>query len=142
MVGCRARTKTASTRSTSSSTTGELGVAFYDWGTWGRAVSQIQSHAGWTDQGGSNQTFVDHGNCYDMIAQAADGGTLSTRNHIRLHPIHEDPVYGWTTVGDAHHEDYIWYCGHAVDANGSNGSGFDQGRRNLRVSMENGGHPW
>ena len=34
--------------------------------------------------------------------------------------------------GDAHHEDLIWYCGHAVDkGGGSSGlaSGFDQGRQ-------------
>jgi hypothetical protein len=42
------------------------------------------------------------------------------------------PDLGITARGDAHHEDFVWYCGHAVDKGGlSNGlsSGFDQGRR-------------
>ena len=52
-----------------------------------------------------------------------------------------DDTLRWTTIGDAHHED-LTYCGHAVDANGSTGSGFDQGRRELRIQMENGGHGW
>ncbi|MEJ7569171.1 MAG: hypothetical protein WKF41_13000 [Gaiellaceae bacterium] len=54
---------------------------------------------------------------------------------------HTDTTLRWTTIGDAHHED-LTYCGHAVDANGANGSGFDQGRQNLRINLENGGHSW
>lgn len=119
-----------------------LNIVFYDWGTWGRAVNQIQAHARWFDDGGSMQTFVDHGDCYNMVTQRASSGVVSTRFHIRLHPIHYDDALGWTTVGDAHHEDLVWSCGHAVDKNGSNGSGFDQGRRELRIRFENAGHSW
>ncbi len=116
---------------------------FYNWGTYDRSLSQMRTHAGWYDQGGSSQSFVDHStNCNTMIAQAASGGITSSRFHIRLHPIDYDAAYGWTTVGDAHHEDLVWYCGHAVDQNGTNGSGFDQGRRQLRMAMEAGGHAW
>lgn len=118
-----------------------INFVFWDWGTWDRAINNIQSHAGWGDNGGSGQYFFDHGNCYSMIDQRASGGTASTRFHIRLHPIHSDPSLGWTTIGDAHHED-LTYCGHAVDSNGANGSGFDQGRRELRILLENGGHGW
>jgi hypothetical protein len=119
-----------------------INIVFWDWGTWDRAASQTESHAGWTWTGGSTQTFVDHGDCYDLTTQRASGSVLSSRFHIRLHPIHWDDTLGWTTVGDAHHEDFVWYCGHAVDANGSDGSGFDQGRRALRIAFENAGHGW
>lgn len=119
-----------------------INVVFYDWGTWDRAVSQTQTHAGWNNSDGSTQTFVDHGNCYSMATQRASAGVWSSRFHIRFHPIHWDDTLGWTTVGDAHHEDFVWYCGHAVDSNGSSGSGFDQGRRQLRISYENAGHSW
>jgi hypothetical protein len=117
-----------------------INFVFWDWGTIGRAENSIQHHAGWTNTSGAAQTFVDHGNCYSQASQRASG--TYSRYHIRLHPIHEDADLGWTTVGDAHHEDWISYCGHAVDANGPNGSGFDQGRRQLRILLENGGHPW
>lgn len=121
-----------------------INVVFYGWGTWDRAVSQIQSHAGWTHSSGSAQTFVDHGNCYAMQAQRASASGISTRFHVRLHPIHRDPTLGWTTVGDAHHEDWVNFppCGHAVDSNGPNGSGFDWGRRQLRILFQAGGHQW
>jgi hypothetical protein len=120
-----------------------INFVFDIWGTWDRAMSQMRTHSGWYDQGGSTQTFVDHGNCYQMISQAASAGVSSSRFHIRLHPIHHDDYVGWTSVGDAHHEDFVWYCpGHAVDSNGSNGSGFDQGRRQLRTAFSNAGHSW
>lgn len=118
-----------------------INIVFYGWGTWDRAASQIQTHAGWYDQSGSSQAFVDHGNCYGMTTQRASG--MYSRFHIRLHPIHYDGGLGWTTVGDAHHEDFVWYCpGHAVDSNGSSGSGFDQGRRQTRIAFQNAGHSW
>lgn len=118
-----------------------INFVFYDWGTWDRAVSQMQTHAGWTDLGGSTQWFTDHNNtrCNEQKTQAADGDVFNSRFHIRLHPIDYDDVLGWTTVGDAHHED-ISTCGHSVDQNGSNGSGFDQGRKRLRDFFTAGGH--
>lgn len=119
-----------------------INVVFWDWGTSDRVLSQIQSHAGWLNASGSSQTFVDHSACYEMAGQRASGSTASTRFHVRLHPIHLDEALRWTSVGDAHHEDFVWYCGHAVDSNGSSGSGFDQGRRQLRTLFENAGHSW
>jgi hypothetical protein len=119
-----------------------VNFVFWDWGTWDRAVNNIHAHAGWYDDGGSGQYFFDNGNCHFMTAQRASDGVSSTRFHIRLHPIYHDASYGWTTIGDAHHEDFVWHCGHAVDSNGPEGSGFDQGRRQLRILQEWGGHGW
>lgn len=127
---------------TSSNRVDPINFVFWDWGTIGRAENSIDYHAGWTNGSGSNQTFLDHGNCYNMAAQHASGCGTCSRYHIRLHPIHFDDVLRWTTVGDAHHEDWVWYCGHAVDKNGPEGSGFDQGRKQLRVKLQNGGHDW
>jgi hypothetical protein len=45
-----------------------INVVFRSWGTWGRAASQIESHAGWADTSGSTQSFVDHGSCYPLHA--------------------------------------------------------------------------
>jgi hypothetical protein len=126
---------------TSASRIDPVNFVYWDWGTWDRAVSQTQTHAGWLNTSGSSQYFFDHGNCYTMTTQRADGGSTSSRFHIRYHPIHSDATLRWTTIGDALHEDFT-YCGHAVDANGPSGSGFDQGRRQLRILMENGGHGW
>lgn len=119
-----------------------INVVFFAWGTWGRAVSQIESHAGWTNTLGSNEYFVDHGSCYLMHAQRASG-TL-TRFHVRIRGQHEDDTLGWTTTGDAHHEDFVVFpvpCGHAVDSNGAGGSGFDQGRDELEARFASAGHP-
>jgi hypothetical protein len=119
-----------------------VNFVFYDVGTTTRAVNHTQYHAGWYDDGGSSQNFADHTGCYAMDAQRASQGVSSTRFHIRFHQFDHQTEYGWTSVGDAHHEDLVWHCGHAVDSNGPNGSGFDQGRRELRIRLEAGGHPW
>jgi len=119
-----------------------INVVFTVWGTWGRAVSQIESHAGWTDTSGSAQSFVDHGSCYAMHAQQASGA--GTRFHIRVRGQHPDATLGWTATGDAHHEDLVLFptpCGHAVDSNGAQGSGFDQGRDELEARFTAAGHP-
>lgn len=49
---------------------------------------------------------------------------------------------GWTTTGDAHHEDLVMFppCGHAVDESGPEGSGFDQARDELRARFTVAGH--
>lgn len=112
---------------------------FSEWGTLERVTDNIGFHIGWDNQSGSPQSFVDHGNCSEMSAQRASDCGTCTRFHIRLHPIHWDDGLGWTTVGDAHHEDWVFDpecnpplgAGHAVDANGPSGSGFDQGRFEL-----------
>lgn len=72
---------------TAASRVDPINFVYWDWGTWDRAVSQTQTHAGWFDNGGSSQYFFDHSNCYNMTAQRASNGVASTRFHIRLHPI-------------------------------------------------------
>jgi hypothetical protein len=109
-----------------------VNVVFTSWGTWGRAVSQIESHAGWTATSGSSQSFVDHGGCVAMHTQRASGD--GSRFHLRIRGQHSDAALGWTATGDAHHEDLVMFpvpCGHAVDSSGPGGSGFDQGRDEL-----------
>jgi hypothetical protein len=118
-----------------------INVVFTSWGTWGRAASQIESHAGWTDTTGSSQSFVDHDTCYAMHAQRASGS--GSRFHLRLRGQHPDAVLGWTATGDAHHEDLVLFpipCGHAVDSDGAAGSGFDLGRDELARRFAEAGH--
>jgi hypothetical protein len=118
-----------------------INVVFTGWGTWGRSERQVESHSGWTAASGSDQSFADHGSCGAMHAQRASG--QASRFHIRLRGQHRDPTLGWTTTGDAHHEDLVWFpipCGHAVDANGPGGSGFDQGRDELERRFAEAGH--
>lgn len=122
-----------------------LNVAFYTWGTWGRAEDQVQAHAGWSDDGGSHQLFSDHSACYDQHTQRASDGISSSRYHIRIRGQHDDPSWGWTATGDAHYEDIVYpecgfFPGHAVRENGPTGSGFDWGRNQLAVSMGSAGH--
>lgn len=128
---------------TSSNRVDPINIVFYNWGTWGRGENNLEYHAGWTNGSGSTQYFVDHGNCYSQHTQRASGCGVCGRFHIRLRGQHSDATLGWTSTGDAHHEDWIWYCGHAVDSNGSNGSGFDQGRREVRIRVgDAAGHSW
>ena len=64
---------------------------------------------------------------------------------MRVRGQHTDDDLGWTAVGAAHHEDLVLFpvpCGHAVDSNGSRGSGFDQGRDELRDRFAAAGHAW
>ena len=120
-----------------------INVVFHGWGTWGRAVSQIEAHAGWSSTSGTTQWFVDHGACRPMHAQRASGS--GSRFHVRLRGQHSDDRLGWTTVAGAHHEDLVLFplpCGHAVDSDGPGGSGFDQGRDELRDRFAAAGHSW
>lgn len=108
-------------------------------------ANQVQTHAGWSNGSGSTQwLWVDTGSgssCRQMNYQRASGGSLDSRFHIRLWWIPASGGEHKKTAGDAHHEDFIWYCpGHAVDSNGSGGSGFDQGRWAIRQAFINGGH--
>ena len=122
-----------------------INIVFRDWGTIGRAVNNLDFHPDWHDQEGTNQAFVDHGNCYDMADQRSSAIALQTRSHIRLHPIHfDDGGVGWTTVGDAHFED-IEGCGikpsHAVrEDEGPGGSGYDRARNDLFFTFDGFGH--
>ena len=108
---------------------------FYGAATGARVLNHIRFHTGWTDAGGSTQYFSSEGVCGAMYGQLASGSVLQSRFHIRIRRTYDDdPVWGITARGDAHHEDFVWYCGHAVDKGGvSTGlaSGFDQGRRAL-----------
>jgi hypothetical protein len=118
-----------------------INVVFTGWATWGRAESQIGSHAGWADGSGTSQSFVDHGDCAPMHTQRASG--RGTRFHVRVRGQHWDPTRGWTATGAAHHEDLVVLpvpCGHAVDSNGPGGSGFDQGRNELERRFSEAGH--
>jgi hypothetical protein len=106
---------------------------FYGYATADRTLNHIRAHTGWGDTGGSTQYFSSEGVCGEMYGQRASGATWQSRFHIRVRrTYHDDATWGITARGDAHHEDLVWYCGHAVDKGGvSSGlsSGFDRGRR-------------
>jgi hypothetical protein len=126
---------------TAANRTDPINVVFTTWGTWGRAESQIEAHAGWTSTSGSPQSFVDHGGCFSMHTQRASG--LSSRFHVRVRGQHSDSTLGWVAAAGAHHEDLVLFpipCGHAVDSNGPGGSGFDQGRDELERRFAAAGH--
>jgi len=121
--------------------TDPVNVVFTVWGTWGRAESQTETHAGWTSTSGSSQSFVDHGGCFAMHTQRASG--LGSRFHVRVRGQHSDQTLGWVGAASAHHEDLVLFplpCGHAVDSNGPGGSGFDQGRDELERRLAAAGH--
>jgi len=126
---------------TASNRVDPVNVVFTGWGTWGRAASQIETHAGWDATSGSTQFFADHGGCYSLHAQRASGE--GSRFHVRLRGQHPDPTLGWTATGGVHHEDLVFFpapCGHAVDSNGAGGSGFDMGRAELELVFAAAGH--
>jgi hypothetical protein len=108
---------------------------FYANATGDRVLNHIRFHTGWTDTGGSTQYFSSEGICAVMYGQRASANVSQSRFHIRVRRTYDDdPIWGITARGDAHHEDFVWYCGHAVDKGGGStglASGFDQGRRAL-----------
>lgn len=125
-----------------SSRSDPVNVVFHGWGTWGRAESQVEAHAGWVSISGSTQWFVDHGACSPQHTQRASGE--GSRFHVRARGQHWDPGLGWAALAAAHHEDLVLFplpCGHAVDSNGPGGSGFDQGRDRLERLLGAAGHP-
>ncbi len=64
----------------------------------------------------------------------------SGRYHTRLWFVpHTNGSNDLWTVGTPHHED-LELCGHAVDENGSEGSGFDRGRHSLRIWFQTSRH--
>jgi hypothetical protein len=126
---------------TTSTKSDPVNVVFHGWGTWGRAQSQLESHAGWSSSSGSLQHFLDHGACAPQHTQRASGE--GSRFHVRVRGEHWDAELGWTALAAAHHEDLVLFpfpCGHAVDANGAAGSGFDQGRDELERRFRGAGH--
>ncbi len=77
-----------------------VNVVFTSWGTWGRAESQVESHAGWTAASGSAQSFAEHGGCGPMHTQRASGH--GSRFHVRVRGQHPDAALGWTVFIELH----------------------------------------
>jgi hypothetical protein len=102
-------------------------------------MNHVQHHTGWGFTDGSSQTNRKHNDCQGMSGQRASAQTPNSRFHIRFFDAHSDGNGTNYTVGDAHHEKAP--C-HAVDWNGSNGSGFDQGAQELKYYMYTGGHSY
>ena len=109
---------------------GSLGTAAYSDAT-------VRSFAGWTWRTGNDQWLQSHGLCNQFNFQDASAITL-TRYHVRLWQMPGlDLKDRYVTYATPHHEDFVigGGCGipgnHAIDANGSQGSGFDQGRTQL-----------
>jgi hypothetical protein len=124
-----------------------INMLFYWSATAAQTLEQIQQHSGWSSTSGSQQYFRSHGACNPKAGQRASAGSTSSRYHIRVRgTYHWAEGIGFTSVGDAHHEDFTWctptILGHAVDKNGDQGSGFDMGRRRLRAHFQNAGHKW
>lgn len=131
--------------------TDPVGVLFQGTQAYAENVAnQIAYHAGWTNGSASDHwLFVHLGNnqydCRKNNYQRADHPDIppSGRYHVRLWWIPASGGSQKKTVGTPHHEDFVWTCvppNHAVDANGSNGSGFDQGRHALKNAFISGGH--
>ena len=103
-------------------------------------------HLGWGNQSGSAQRLyvkesaVPSYQCKGMDEQRANGCGTCTRTHARLWRIPASSGANKKVAATPHHEDWVWYCGHAVDANGSNGSGFDKGRHAVARGFELNGH--
>ncbi len=121
----------------SSSAVDPINFVFYSWGTTGRVDNQLLYHgynagSNWNYHDGSHQNFYVNNICSDQYYQYADCQLVCTRTHFREQPVYyESGTIGWSTVTDAHHEQLVG-CGHAVDANGTqgfgNGSGYDYGQ--------------
>lgn len=118
-----------------------IGVVYRGTGAlWGRVSWDIHQHTSWDDGASKGQsTYLRDdaaGNdvCHTSIhaqANEPDFSTADGRFHIRLFKVPHVSSTGirWV-VGTPHHEDNK-ICSHAVDQNGSNGSGFDWARRRL-----------
>jgi hypothetical protein len=135
-----------------------INIVFTGYADGRTTVNHIGYHTSWDRRGGTTQYFSSHHVCGEMYAQKATGcglfnlGTIACdRFHIRVKKTYHGSDLGVTTRGDAHHEDWLATCnygigGHAVDRNGSNGSGFDQGRRQMRSAFQDGfdagNHRW
>lgn len=137
-----------------------IGVVFHgSTATAAHAANQISFHSDWDVPAGGGgqyvkvQTAANGYQCQLVDNGRADGDDDDTRNHVRLWKIPYTPnTNNRKTVGTPHHEDWVHWSpwndcgtkviggGHAVDANGSRGSGFDRGRHRLRDRFEAGGH--
>ena len=113
-----------------------INVVFTSWGTWGRAESQVESHAGWTATSGSTQSFGEHGSCSPLHTQRASGN--GSRFHVRLRGQHPDATLGWTALAAAHHEDVVVFplpCGHASRCERSGRERLRPGSRRAREAI-------
>lgn len=80
----------------------------------GLAASDLKKLAGWTDRGGSKQSFLTRGQCFDMDRNAADGCALCARYHLRLFAAADTNSKGSAFIeADAHHDSYA-ACRHHV----------------------------
>jgi hypothetical protein len=119
------------------------------------SAEQITEHVGWEHSvtSSSNQwLWVNTGEakygCRETNYQRAseDDVPPHTRFHVRLWYVPASNQENRRTVGTPHHEDFVELpqCpplgGHAVDSNGPNGSGFDQGRHELKKGFVAAGH--
>lgn len=123
-------------RSDCASRSDPITVVFYAHATAARTLNHLRAHTGWGGDTSSAQHFASHGICGAAHGEAYSG--FFTRYHVRLRrTYHADDVWGTTTVGTPHHEDWVSSCGHAVDKGGVsqpwpfNRSGFDMGRKRV-----------
>jgi hypothetical protein len=112
-------------------------VVFYGSATGLRSQNHLRYHSGWDGDPDASQYFASHGICGPTSYETYNDCGTCTRFHIRMRKTyHDDATWGTTTTGTPHHEDWVWYCGHAVDKGGVNRgdglqSGFDQGRSRI-----------
>lgn len=94
------------------------------------SLNHTATHMGWRNSDGSNQTFSSHGNCRTQHWQRADSCGICNRYHTRAGQTwHQDLLGRYETVLTPHHEEIsVAHLCHAVDGNGSRGSGFDKAR--------------
>ena len=118
------------------------------------SANQVAEHAGWGDDpsiGGSQWLWVNTGEakygCRDFnYDRASAGDGPFSRFHVRLWYVPASNQEKRRTVGTPHHEDWVTFPGcpfpgnHAVDKNGPEGSGFDQGRHELKKQFLAAGH--
>ncbi len=108
----------------------------------------VNHHTGWEPTiVGTTASFAGSGWCLEMNNQLTDATFDRFHFRYRQSPVY-DFYYGDVTLGAGHHEDYIdpyeasfkgwdcsWHGNHAVDENGTYGSGFDQGRAKIYNSF-------
>lgn len=104
----------------------------------------VEQHLGWTNQDGGSQSLLvkdklSSGSwvylCNALDEQRANGGSVSTRKHIRLWRIPASSGDSMKVAATPHNEGYnILKClSHFVFRNDpTDGSGFDQGRRSIQ----------
>ncbi|MGD9735318.1 MAG: hypothetical protein AB7V58_06900 [Solirubrobacterales bacterium] len=114
------------------------------------AAEDISYHMDWDDEPSASAQWLwvnigeESYNCRETDYQRSSAGDFppSSRFHVRLWYVPAKNGELRRTVGTPHHEDFVElpqcppFGGHAVDSNGEEGSGFDQGRHALREAFE------